>query len=158
MSPSQAQGTMAEAAAYLSNAWEGQTLLGPGSTEMCASVSTSVCSPKRSRSSLAPQATEGRRSTPVCHVCKKGCWRACCKSCFQTCHTWLPWEAGRNSVEEGLQRDVSWVCPSPSHWLLWALLPLLTLLPKSEPLHSTVCADLILRGFVERKNRCEKGN
>lgn len=64
-SPSQAQGTMAEAAAYLSNAWEGQTLLGPGSTVMCASVSTSVCSPKHSRSSLAPQATEGRRSTPL---------------------------------------------------------------------------------------------
>lgn len=64
-SPSKVQGTMAEAAAYMSNAWKGSD---PFEVRLPREVCINepiLCSPKHSRSSLALQATVGRRSTPL---------------------------------------------------------------------------------------------
>lgn len=101
-SPSEVQRTMDEAAACVSNAWEGSDPFGARlHREVWISEPTCV-QPQAPQSSWHPRLQWEKKDSPVYYIYKKGCWRACWKSCFQRCHVWLPWEAGWNSVEEGL--------------------------------------------------------
>lgn len=126
----------------------GQTLLGPGSTEKCGSMSTPVCSPKHPRAPGTPGCSRRRKtalSTTITRkdaeeLAEKAASRDALGSRMKFCGRRTPWKRG-----EGISSGyVPLQSHHPrSHWLLWALLPLLTLFPGGKPLHSTTCAVIL---------------
>lgn len=159
---------MAEAAAHTSNAWEGSDPCGQTQAPQRSVLQWAhLCAAPSTPGAPWHPRLQWEEETHLCLLCwqermlkilpKKLLPQMPCLVALGS-RVKLHGRGTLQKREEGMSPGYAPIqSHPPSHQLLWTLLPLLTLFPGNKPLHSTICANLIPRGFVERRNRYEKG-